>query len=315
MKAVVINQPGDSSVLNIVERPIPVPDKTHSVMKIHAFGVHRYEVLTRAGGSPDVKFPRVIGVEAVGEVYATDPASGLKVGQRVFTINGGFGRAFDGSEQEYALLPNDRFFSADYDGDWVKFAQYPETFYTAFGSLKTLKLQAGQELLIRGGTTSVGLAMLKLAKAEGLKVTATTRKPERLQQLLDFGADHAILDTNNELQTDHNYDGIVDMVGTVSLSNSLQHLNVGATCCMMGLLAGEWVLKEFSPFDLVDKYLTTFGSDDVDQDLVDEMFTLINDHQIEIPITKVFPLSEIAAAQDFVMQNPSMGEVIVSNDL
>lgn len=71
MKAVVIDHPGNTDVLKLVERPIPHADATHSVMKIHAFGVHRYEVLTREGGSPTVKFPRVIGVEAVGEIHET----------------------------------------------------------------------------------------------------------------------------------------------------------------------------------------------------------------------------------------------------
>lgn len=314
MKAVVIKQSGHSDVLQLVDRPIPSADAEHSVLKIHAFGVHRYEVLTREGGSPDVKFPRVIGVEAVGEIYQTTADSGLKVGQRVITLNGGFGREFDGSYEEYALVPNKQLFTVNYTGKWVDLAQYPETFVTAWGSIKSLRLQPGQSMLVRGGTSAVGLAMIKLAKAIGLKVTATTRQTKRFDLLKAAGADAAVQDKNGELQTDQSYDGIVDLVGTATAYDSLKHVVVGGTCCVVGLLAGEWVMKDFSPFDLQNRYLTDYDSGFVDQAMIDELFTVIFANKITIPISKVFPLTEIAAAQDYVMANPTAGEVIVTND-
>ncbi|HAT54838.1 MAG TPA: NADPH:quinone reductase [Lactobacillus sp.] len=314
MKAVVINKPGHADVLKIVDRPMPVADTEHSVLKIHAFGVHRYEVLTREGGSPSVKFPRVIGVEAVGEVANTKPGSGLKVGQKVITLNGGFGREFDGSEQEYALVPNKQLYTVDYDGSWTDLAQYPETFVTAFGSIKSLHLSADDSMLIRGGTTAVGLAMIKLAKAMGLKVAATTRKPERLDEIKASGADEAVLDKDGQLQTDKQYDGIVDLVGVVTMRDSVSHVRSQGICCVIGLLAGEWEMKDFSPFEMVDKYLTAYDSDFFDQGTVDELFGLIREHNITIPIAKVFTLDDIAVAQDYVMANAKIGAVIVTND-
>lgn len=314
MKAVVIDHPGKADVLQIVERPIPNADATHSVMKIHAFGVHRYEVLTREGGSPSVSFPRVIGVEAVGEIYETTPESGFKKGQRVITLNGGFGRAFDGSEQEYALVPNQTLYTVDFDGDWITLAQYPETFITAWGSVKSLRLQPGQTMLVRGGTSAVGLAMIKLAKASGLNIVATTRKADRAAILTANGADDVVIDKDGKLQTDTMYDGIVDLVGTATIHDSLAHVKVGGTACVVGLLAGDWIMKDFSPFELQNRYITDYDSGFVDQAMVDELFTLINQYHLEIPISKVFPLTEIAAAHDYVMANPKIGEVIVTND-
>ena len=152
MRAIVINEPGDVDVMKLVDRPMPKATKHQSVMRIHAFGVHRYEVLTRAGGSPSVKFPRVIGVEAVGEVAEAATDGSLKVGQKVMTMMGGFGREVDGSYQEYALVDDANLFPVDYDGDWVTLAEYPENFYTAIGALKSLGLHAWQTLLVRGGT-------------------------------------------------------------------------------------------------------------------------------------------------------------------
>ncbi|MCF6160496.1 MAG: zinc-binding dehydrogenase [Furfurilactobacillus sp.] len=314
MKAVVISEPGHADVLKIVDWPMPVADAEHSVLKIHAFGVHRYEVLTREGGSPSVKFPRVIGVEAVGEVAETKPGSGLTVGQKVITLNGGFGREFDGSEQEYALVPNKQLYTVDFDGSWVDLAQYPEAFVTAFGSIKSLHLSAGDTMLVRGGTTAVGLAMIKLAKAMGLNVAATTRKPERLADVTASGADEAVLDKDGELQTDKQFDGIVDLVGTVTMRDSVKHVKSQGICCVIGLLAGEWEMKDFSPFEMVDKYLTAYDSNDFDQAMIDELFGLIREHHISIPISKVFTLDDIAAAQDYVMANSKMGEVIVTTD-
>src|SRR5699024_8869214 len=115
MRAIVIEKPGDASVMKMVERPIPQATGHRSVMRIHAFGVHRYEVLTRAGGSPSVHFPRVIGVEAVGEISESSPNSSLRVGQKVITMMGGFGREVDGSYQDYALVDDAHLFPVDFD--------------------------------------------------------------------------------------------------------------------------------------------------------------------------------------------------------
>jgi len=314
MRAIVIDQPGDLDVMKLVDRPIPAPTKNESVMRIHAFGVHRYEVLTRAGGSPSVKFPRVIGVEAVGEITAASENSSLKVGQKVITMMGGFGREVDGSYQEYALVNDKNLFPVTYTGDWVSLAQYPENFYTAIGALKSLGLKAGQTLLVRGGTTAVGLAAVQLAKAYGLKVSATTRREAMQTALVANGADEAVLDVKNKLQTENNFDGIIDMVGTVTLTNSIAHLNQGGQVCLIGLLSGEWIMKNFNPFILAGKSLTVFDSTEVKQDLVTEMFKLIEKDQLSIPIAKVFKLDEIKAAHEYVMASRELGQVIVDND-
>ncbi|MFC6288969.1 zinc-binding dehydrogenase [Levilactobacillus angrenensis] len=314
MRAVVIDKPGDVDVMQIVERPMPQATQHQSVMKIHAFGVHRYEALTRAGGSPSVKFPRVIGVEAVGEIAEPAANSQWKRGQKVVTLMGGFGREVDGSYQEYALVDDANLYPVDFAGDWVTLAQYPENFYTALGSIKSLKLKPGQTLLVRGGTSAVGLAAIKLAKVLGLKVTATTRRQAMLTVLRENGADDAILDQDNQLVTTQNFDGIIDMVGTVTLNDSIAHLNVDGKVTMIGLLAGEWVVKDFSPFALGGKYLTFFDSTNVDRRMVAEMFALINEHHLTIPIARVFKLDQIQEAHRYMMVSREPGQVIVDND-
>lgn len=316
MKAVVISHTGGPEVLEIVDRPIPEATDDQTVIHIKAFAVHRYEVLTREGGSPSVKFPRVIGVEGVGEVYQPSKNSKLAKGQRVLIVNGGFGREFDGSEQQYALVPDEIIRPVDYDGSWVEFANYPETFYTAFGALKTTKLQAGQTLLVRGGTTGVGMAALVLANALGIKVTSTTRREERRQMLLDMGATDVVIDKDGKLQTDKTYDGFLDMVGAPVISDSLAHVTRGGYYTTVGLLSGKWIWENFDPFENIGgKYITAFDGVDISDEIITEMFDLIKDNNLTIPISKVFKLDEIKEAQEYIMQHDRpMGQVIVTTD-
>lgn len=316
MKAVVIRKAGGPEVLKIEERPIPEATDDQTVIHIKAFAVHRYEVLTREGGSPSVKFPRVIGIEAVGEVYQPSKNSKLAKGQKILIVNGGFGRAFDGSEQEYALVPDDIVRPVDFDGSWTEFANYPETFYTAFGALKTTKLHAGQTLLVRGGTTGVGMAALVMANAMGIKVTSTTRREERRQMLLDMGATDVVIDKDGKLQTDKTYDGFLDMVGAPVISDSLAHVSRGGYYTTVGLLSGKWIWENFDPFENIGgKYITAFDGVDISNDLITEMFKLITDNHLTIPISKVFKLDDIAAAQEYIMQHDRpMGQVIVTTD-
>lgn len=316
MKAVVISQAGGPEVLKIEDRPIPKATEDQTVIHIKAFAVHRYEVLTREGGSPSIKFPRVIGVEAVGEVFETSKNSKLTKGQKALVVNGAVGRAFDGSEQEYALVPDEIIHPVDFDGSWTEFANYPETFYTAFGALKTTKLQAGQTLLVRGGTTGVGMAALVLAKAMGIKVTSTTRREERRQMLLDMGADDVVIDNDGKLQTDKTYDGFLDMVGASVVSDSLAHVKRGGYYTTVGLLSGKWVWEDFDPFENIGgKYVTAFDGVDISDAIINEMFKLINDNHLTIPISKVFKLDDIQTAQEYIMKHDRpMGQVIVTTD-
>jgi len=286
------------------------------VIKIHAFPVHRYEVLTREGGSPSVKFPRVIGVEAVGEIYVPSQDSNLKKGQKIVTFMGGFGRAFDGSYQEYALVPDKIIYPVTFDGTWTELASYPESFYTAFGALKATRLSKGQSLLVRGGTTAVGMAALLLGRALGLYVSSTTREENKGETLKKLGANEVILDQDNQLATDKEFDGVIDAIGVPTSADSLAHLKTGGNYTLVGMVTGEWIWKEFDPFTNLDgKYATVYNSSNVNVDEVTDMFSIINDNHLQIPIAKVFKLDEIQDAQRYVMEkNRPVGQVIVTND-
>jgi len=183
MLAIVVNQPGGPEVLSLEERPIPRPARGWVLVKIRAFGLNRSELITRAGGSGDaVEFPRVLGIECAGEVVEA-PGSDLRAGERVIAAMGGMGRDFDGGYQQYAVLPASSVIPVQTTLDWTRLGSVPESFGTAWGSVDVLALERRQSLLIRGASSSVGMAAITIAKDRRIEVFATTRQERKRSAL------------------------------------------------------------------------------------------------------------------------------------
>src|SRR5579863_1391268 len=141
MKAVVVRRPGPPDVLQIEERPVPVPQCGQVLIRVKAFGVNRSELFTRQGLSPSVKFPRILGIEAVGVVEEA-PGGEFRKGDKVASVMGGMGRQFDGSYAEYTCVPAKQAQAVRTDLPWEKLGAIPEMLQTPWGSLFTaLNLQ------------------------------------------------------------------------------------------------------------------------------------------------------------------------------
>src|ERR1700741_4606897 len=104
MKAAVIHDAGGPDVLRLESRPIPIPKQGEVLIRVKAFGLNRSELFTRQGLSPNVKFPRILGIEAVGQVELA-PGSEFAKDDIVATAMGGMGRTFDGSYAEFTCVP------------------------------------------------------------------------------------------------------------------------------------------------------------------------------------------------------------------
>ena len=184
MRAAVCTRAGGPEVLEIRELPVPAVREGWSLVQVKGAGLNRSEVRTRQGHSPNVTFPRVLGIECVGTVAAsTDPA--LPDGTSVAAVMGEMGREFDGGYAEYALLPNALLMPVTSTLPWDILAALPESYLTAQGSLDALGIVPGREerLLIRGGTSSVGMAAASIASGYGVKTAATTRRQSKVDAL------------------------------------------------------------------------------------------------------------------------------------
>src|SRR4051794_25433613 len=194
MRAVVLDAPGPPAALRLRDLPVPEPRPGWVLIRVKAFGLNRSELHTRLGLAQGVTFPRVLGIEATG-VVAAAPGGEFKEGQQVAAMMGGMGRTFDGGYAEFTSVPATQVVPFRSALDWAALGAIPEMLQTAHGSLTVgLDAQPGQTLLIRGGTSSVGMAAATLAKDRGLTVLATTRRPDRAAALSAIGVDHVLVD-------------------------------------------------------------------------------------------------------------------------
>lgn len=318
MKAIVIYEAGGPEKLVYTEVPVPQVKPGWSLVRIKGRGVNHSEIFTRDGQSPSVSFPRILGIECVGVIAETTDPERLPVGEKVISIMGEMGRAFDGGYAEYALLPNQQIYPVTTDLPWEILAALPETYYTAYGSLKNLRITEGSRILVRGGTSGVGIAFARLVKSgfRDVQVTGTTRNLRKAQALLEEGFDQVVEDRNQVLQTGEKYDRIFDLIGPAALRDTFAHTSEGGIICVTGLLGGKWTLDDFDPLEDLpaNGYLTAFHSGNVTERSLQEMLDYVETHRVDCRPEKVFDLSEMAKAHEYLGSSRSFGKVVVMSE-
>ena len=317
MKAVKIYQAGGPEQLIYQDVPTPDIKEGWSLVKIKGFGINHSEIFTREGKSPSVQFPRILGIECVGEV-AQSSTPALAVGQKVVSIMGEMGRAFDGSYAEYVLLPNEQIYPVHTDLDWTTLAAIPETYYTAFGSLQQLRIAPQDRVLVRGAGSGVGIAFAQLLKAQfpHIELHGSTRNPAKAARLQAVGFDGVITEVDGKLQTDQNYDKILELVGPATLRDSFSHINEHGIVCNTGQLGNVWGVNDFDPIVELknNSYLTAFYSGNVSQAKLDAMFDYIRQFDVKILIERVFALEQVPEAHRFLQSTDGFGKVVVMNE-
>jgi len=324
MRAIVITKPGGPEVLQIQEVADPVPADGEVLIRVKAFGVNHAETHMRKGEWPEAT--PVSGIEAVGTV-AADPSGVLAVGTKVLTIMGGLGRNRNGSYAEYTLAQAANVARIETSLDWTDLAAIPESYATAWLTLRdNLELAAGQSLLVRGATSALGQAAVNIASDLGARVIATTRRHDRAALLRSLGAQDVVLETGNiagqvrEL-VPAGVDRVLDLIGNTVLRDSLQAARVRGRVCQAGFLGGLGPVPDFLPIADMPSgvQFSFFGSFEIGTPAYpisaipfQEIVTKAETGAYQAQPARVFAFEEIADAHRVMDAGQAGGKLVVA---
>jgi NADPH2:quinone reductase len=320
MRAVVISEPGGAEVLQVRHVPIPTPAAGWVLIRVEAFGLNRSELHFRSGVASSGSFPRIPGIEAVG-VVAESPGGEFPVGTQVAALMGGMGRNFDGGYAEYVTVPANIVVAFTSSLDWHVLGAVPEMLQTAAGSLRVgLEARPGQSVLIRGGSSSIGLAIAALASQRGMTVFSTTRKEASRSLLESAGAHHVLIDDGEiaaqvrEIAPD-GVDGAVELVGVNVMRDTLRSVRTGGTVCFTGMLSDQWTINEFYPMDWLPNgvRLTAYsgGASDLSAGELQDFLDAVAADQVRVPLGRVYRLDEIVQAHRDMESGIAGGKLVV----
>jgi NADPH:quinone reductase len=320
MKAVVLDAPGPPEALQIRDLPLPTPRPGEVLIKVEAFGLNRSELHTRLGLAEGVTFPRVLGIEATGTVAAC-PGGEVRVGQQVATMMGGMGRTLDGGYAEYTCVPARQVVPFSSNLDWATLGAVPEMLQTAYGSLTIgLDAQPGQSILIRGGTSSVGMATAVLAKRLDMTVLSTTRSSSKIEALTRMGADHVLIDDGRIADRVRDIlpsgvDTALELVGTPTLPDTLAATRLHGVVCFTGMLSNEWTVRDFYPIDYIPRgvRLTAYTGEatDLQTEILQDFLDAVAAGEAIVPVHRVYHLDETREAHAEMEAGSATGKIVV----
>lgn len=320
MSAVILRNPGGPEALELVRMPIPQVRAGWSLVKVMGFGINHSEIFTRQGLSPDVRLPRVLGIECVGVIERTTDEDRLPLGATVVSLMGGMGRQFDGGYAQYTLIPNEQIYPVHTNLPWRNLAAIPETYYTAYQSMLALDIRPGDDVLVRAGSSGVGVAFARLVKARhpDVRLTASTRHWGKERQLQAVGFDRIVLDAAGtlDIEPDERFDRILELVGPATLRDSIAHTRLAGVVCVTGLLGGQWTIDDFDPIMDLRHHIRLTGcySGDIDERAVQDMFAFIERWNVPTEPERVFGLDQIRQAHEYVEHEGGFGKTVVLND-
>jgi NADPH2:quinone reductase len=328
MKAAVMTATGESSVLELVDLPIPeigAPDQV--LVRLRAAGINPLDVKMREGFYNIQPLPFTLGWDGAGIVEAVgDKVTHVKPGDEVMVFYGSFGK-HQGNYAEYVLTTERNVTAKPKGFSFAEAASVPLSFVTAWESLfDRAHLQSGQSVLIHAGAGGVGQFAIQLAVAHGITVYTTVGSKEKANFVRDLGASEAILykETDfatavNDLTNGHGVDASMDFVGgevfaqSVAATKYYGHLVTLLKIAPEVDLSATRMRNQSIGFELVlSPLLFGLEQDQVRQrDILDQAARLAEEGKLRNHVSKTYPLAEVRAAHDEVARGTTMGKVVL----
>lgn len=323
MTAMAITGKGGPEVLQPVTLAVPQPGEREILIKVHAAGVNRPDVLQRQGLYPAPKgHSELPGLEVAGTVAAIGKnAERFKIGDAVMALVNGGGYA------EYCLADERATIAKSAALSFEQSAALPETFFTVWHNVfERGALQPGESFLIHGGTSGIGVTAIQLAKALGSKVYTTAGSAEKCAACVSLGADRAI-DYTSENFADvikaetagKGVDVILDMVGGDYIDRNIKSLADDGRMVNIAYQKGSTATIDFMRVML--KRLTITGStlrirsaevkERIARAVESKVLPLVVEGRVQIPIDSTFALADAAAAHARMESSQHIGKIVL----
>ena len=327
MQAVEITAFGPPEGLKIGERPMPQAGKGELLIRVSASGINRPDVIQRKGhyapppGASDIPGLEVAGVVESGDAEAM-AQTGIKIGDRVCALIAGGGYAQFCVAPVVQCLPVPQGFSD------IEAASLPETFFTVWSNVFDRgRLQAGEVLLIQGGSSGIGVTAIQLAKAFGATVIVTAGSDDKCQNCLELGADHAINYKTHDfvaevkrITGDKGADVVLDMVAGDYVAREIECLAEDGRIVIIAVQGG--VKAEFNAGLVLRRRLTITGSTlrprpesfkaAIAKSLREQAWPLLEAGKVRPIIHSVFPAADAAKAHELMESNQHTGKIVLT---
>ena len=327
MKAIDITVFGAPEVLQLGERPMPVPGGGELLIRVAASGINRPDVLQRTGNYPVPPGESDIpGLEVAGVIEQGDAQEllryGFKMGDRVCALVAGGGYA------EYCVAPIAQCLPVPQGLSDIEAASLPETFFTVWSNVFDRgRLQAGESLLIQGGSSGIGVTAIQMAKAMGAQVLVTAGSDEKCAACLVLGADHAINYKTHDFQAEvkrltngRGVDVILDMVAGAYVAKEIECLSEDGRLVIIAVQGG--IKSEINAGLVLRRRLTVTGSTlrarpiafkaAIAQACLKSVWPLIENGQIKPVIHSTFAAVDAARAHALMESNQHIGKIVLT---
>lgn len=327
MQAVELAGFGPPEVLRLAQRPRPQPGSGELLIRVSASGVNRPDVLQRKGhyapppGASDLPGLEVAGVIEAGDAAALDQA-GLRIGDRVCALVAGGGYA------QWCVAPVAQCLPVPAGLSDVEAASLPETFFTVWSNVFDRgRLQAGEVLLVQGGSSGIGVTAIQLARSRGATVIATAGSGDKCAACLELGAHHAINYRTQDFAAEvlrltegRGADVVLDMVAGDYLAREIGCLAEDGRIVIIAVQGG--VQAQIDAGAVLRKRLTITGSTlrprpvafkaQIAQALQREVWPLLASGAIRPVIHSTFPAAEAAAAHALMESRQHVGKIVLT---